>query len=104
MYMSSMDCVLEASAVFHTGKQACQVWPVLLTVDFTLHRPLGPVPADSINCSGVMLDFCCWSIWGASNACCFVLSIAESSFPLNEHLLHASCRFGCGHGCHAPQF
>ena len=69
MYMSSMDCVLEASAVFHTGKRACQAWPVLLTVDFTLHRLFGPVPADSINCSGVMLGHCCLEIILQRSAC-----------------------------------
>ena len=78
--MSGMDSVLEFSARLHSDDRAGQAWPRLLAVDYTLRRPFVLVPGtDSIDCSGVMLVFSCWSVWGASDVCCFVLSSAESS-------------------------
>ncbi len=56
VYMSSMDYVLEASAIFHQDDRAGQVWPRLLAVDYILRRPFVLVPGtDSIDCSGDML-------------------------------------------------
>ena len=60
MYVSSMDSVLEASAVIHNDNRAGQVWPRLLAVDYILRRPFFLVPGtDSIDCSGVTLIFFC---------------------------------------------
>ncbi|CAK0771224.1 hypothetical protein CVIRNUC_003846 [Coccomyxa viridis] len=55
VYMSSMDYVLEASAIFHQDDRAGQVWPRLLAVDYILRRPFVLVPGtDSIDCSGLV--------------------------------------------------